>query len=91
MQIYYLSNCIESVLSLKVNSALYAMDHDVSVVICNGNQEKAVKHILAGRKIGTFFTKEAVPQTSPVEILAENGKWLKFNQFTSLFYNIGTK
>lgn len=54
-------------------SALYALDHGVSVVICNGMQEKAVKSILTGRRLGTFFTESGAAQTAPVEILAENG------------------
>lgn len=75
------------------------MDHEVSVVICNGNQEKAVKQILAGRKIGTFFTREAIPQTSPVEVLAENGnfcglilketRYFKFYQHSSSDFMVG--
>ncbi|XKL69203.1 hypothetical protein PGB90_006972 [Kerria lacca] len=58
----------------KVESALYALEHDVGVVICNGMQEKAVKNILAGRKLGTFFTKNQVGQMTSVEMLAENAR-----------------
>lgn len=47
------------------------------MVICNGNQEHAVKKILAGRKIGTFFTESSSSGTG-VEQLAENGK-LRFH------------
>lgn len=57
----------------KVNAALWALDRGVSVVICNGTQEKAVKNILSGRKIGTFFTQTTETST-PVEVVAEDGK-----------------
>jgi delta-1-pyrroline-5-carboxylate synthetase len=36
-------------------------------------QEKAIKSIMAGRKIGTFFTNAPTANTTPVETLAENG------------------
>lgn len=57
----------------KVNAALWALDRGVSVVICNGTQEKAVKSILSGRKIGTFFT-ETTGSSAPVEVVAENAR-----------------
>nr|XP_031839367.1 delta-1-pyrroline-5-carboxylate synthase isoform X2 [Nomia melanderi] len=57
----------------KVNAALWALDRGVSVVICNGMQEKAVKSILSGRKIGTFFT-ETTGSSTPVEVVAENAR-----------------
>lgn len=57
----------------KVNAALWALDRGVSVVICNGTQEKAIKNILSGRKIGTFFTQTTETST-PVEVVAEDGK-----------------
>ncbi|KAF7383353.1 hypothetical protein HZH66_012703 [Vespula vulgaris] len=50
----------------KVNAALWALDRAVSVVICNGTQEKAIKSIMSGRKIGTFFT-ETTGASTPVE------------------------
>lgn len=59
----------------KVNAALWAMDRGVSVVICNGTQEKAIKNILSGRKIGTFFT-QTTGSSTPVEVIAENGNIL---------------
>lgn len=58
----------------KVNAATWALDRGVSVVICNGTQEKAIKTIMSGRKVGTFFTDSNVGTTVPVEVLAENGK-----------------
>lgn len=57
----------------KVNAALWALDRGVSVVICNGTQEKAIKNIMGGRKIGTFFT-ESSTTSAPVEVVAENAR-----------------
>ncbi|XP_076636171.1 delta[1]-pyrroline-5-carboxylate synthase [Colletes latitarsis] len=57
----------------KVNAALWALDRGVSVVICNGTQEKAIKSILSGRKIGTLFT-ETTGFTTPIEVVAENAR-----------------
>ncbi|XP_043267058.1 delta-1-pyrroline-5-carboxylate synthase [Venturia canescens] len=57
----------------KVNAALWALDRGVSVVICNGTQEKAIKSIMGGRKIGTFFT-ESSTTSAPVEVVAENAR-----------------
>lgn len=60
----------------KVNAATWAMDRGVTVVICNGMQDKAIKTIISGRKVGTFFTDAvAVGGTAPVDVLAENGKY----------------
>lgn len=55
----------------------------MSVVICNGMQEKAIKSIVAGRKIGTFFTNAPTIGSAPVETLAENGKCVTYKCFTS--------
>ncbi|KAI4479757.1 PREDICTED: delta-1-pyrroline-5-carboxylate synthase [Polistes canadensis] len=57
----------------KVNAALWALDRGVSVVICNGTQEKAIKSIMSGRKIGTFFA-ETTGSSTPVEVVAENAR-----------------
>lgn len=57
----------------KVNAALWALDRGVSVVICNGTQEKAIKNILSGRKIGTFFT-QTTEISMPVEVVAEEAR-----------------
>lgn len=59
----------------KVAAATWALDRGVSVVICNGTQEKAIKTIIGGRKVGTFFTETAAGGPTPVDTLAENGKW----------------
>lgn len=58
----------------KVNAATWALERGVSVVICNGMQEKAIKTIIGGRKVGTFFTESAEASTVPVEVLAENAR-----------------
>jgi delta-1-pyrroline-5-carboxylate synthetase len=57
----------------KLNAATWALDRGVSVVICNGSQDHAIKTIVGGRKVGTFFTEQNSSST-PVEFLAENGK-----------------
>ncbi|KRT80713.1 hypothetical protein AMK59_6148 [Oryctes borbonicus] len=58
----------------KVNAATWALDRGVSVVICNGMQEKAIKTILSGRKIGTFFTESNLTGSVPTEVIAENAR-----------------
>ncbi|XP_076260644.1 delta[1]-pyrroline-5-carboxylate synthase isoform X1 [Rhynchophorus ferrugineus] len=58
----------------KVNSAIWALDRGVSVVICNGMAKEAIKTILSGRKIGTFFTDSANIGSVPTEIIAENAR-----------------
>ena len=77
----------------KVNAATWALDRGVSVVICNGTQDKAIKTIIAGRKVGTFFTETAAGGPTPVDMLAENGKakcnflFLLFSFLTLFFFN----
>lgn len=56
----------------KLNAATWALDRGVSVVICNGSQDNAIKTIVGGRKVGTFFTETTTGGT-PIEFLAENG------------------
>lgn len=59
-----------------MKAATWALDRGVSVVICNGMQEKAIKTIVGGRKVGTFFTESTEgANTVPVEVMAENGKY----------------
>ncbi|XP_044755927.1 delta-1-pyrroline-5-carboxylate synthase isoform X1 [Coccinella septempunctata] len=58
----------------KVNAATWALDRGVSVVICNGMQEKAIKTILSGRKVGTFFTESSAGSSVPTEVVAENAR-----------------
>ncbi|KAH8307308.1 hypothetical protein KR044_009702 [Drosophila immigrans] len=59
----------------KVKAATWALDRGVSVVICNGMQEKAIKTIVGGRKVGTFFTESTESANSvPVEVMAENAR-----------------
>lgn len=65
----------------KVSAATWALDRGVSVVICNGTQEKAIKTIIGGRKVGTFFTETAAGGPTPVDTLAENGKLNDFSLY----------
>ncbi|KAJ8716779.1 hypothetical protein PYW07_003406 [Mythimna separata] len=60
----------------KVNAATWAMARGVSVVICNGMQEKAIKTIISGRKVGTFFTDcvTTPAETISVDVLAESAR-----------------
>ncbi|KAL5290612.1 ALDH18A1 family protein [Megaselia abdita] len=58
----------------KVKAATWALDRGVSVVICNGMQEKAIKTIIGGRKVGTFFTESNDGGSAPVDMLAENAR-----------------
>ncbi|XP_060526646.1 delta-1-pyrroline-5-carboxylate synthase [Cylas formicarius] len=58
----------------KVNAAMWALDRGVSVVICNGMAKEAIKNILSGRKLGTFFTDCAITGSVPTEIIAENAR-----------------
>lgn len=60
----------------KVQAATWAMARGVSVVICNGLQDKAIKTIINGRKVGTFFTDYAIPTAQSVDTMAENGMYL---------------
>ncbi|XP_053604369.1 delta-1-pyrroline-5-carboxylate synthase isoform X2 [Plodia interpunctella] len=58
----------------KVNAATWAMARGVSVVICNGMQDKAIKTIISGRKVGTFFTDYATNASTSVDTMAENAR-----------------
>ncbi|CAH0553248.1 unnamed protein product [Brassicogethes aeneus] len=58
----------------KVNAATWALDRGVSVVICNGMQDNAIKTILSGRKVGTFFTDSSTGGAVPTEVVAENAR-----------------
>lgn len=57
----------------KVKSAFWALDRGVSVVICNGSEEKAISKVISGKQIGTFFTNATSDQQS-VETIAANGE-----------------
>lgn len=56
-----------------MQAATWALDRGVCVVICNGMQEQAIKMILAGRKLGTFFTSGSASSTS-TDVVAEQGE-----------------
>lgn len=53
----------------KVKAATWAVQNGVSVVICNGTEEKAILNITKGKQVGTFFTTAQVTGT-PVELQA---------------------
>lgn len=57
----------------KVKAAIYALGRGTNVVICNGLNSGAIKGIVNGRKIGTFFTTEGEGQIE-VEAQAKNAK-----------------
>lgn len=57
----------------KVQAATWALDRGVCVVICNGMQEQAIKTILTGRKLGTFFTSGSTSSTS-TDVVAEQAR-----------------
>ncbi|CAF4207683.1 unnamed protein product [Rotaria socialis] len=53
----------------KVKCASWALDHNVGVVISNGQNDKAILNIIDGKKIGTFFTNTP-SQALPVDVQA---------------------
>lgn len=56
----------------KVKCASWALDHNVGVVISNGQIDKAILNIIDGKKLGTFFTQTST-ETLPVDIQAIKG------------------
>lgn len=56
-----------------MKAATWAVQNGVSVVICNGTEEKALLNIIKGKQVGTFFTTAQVTGT-PVELQAMQGK-----------------
>ncbi|XP_047530984.1 delta-1-pyrroline-5-carboxylate synthase isoform X1 [Vanessa atalanta] len=58
----------------KVQAATWAMARGVSVVICNGMQDNAIKTIISGRKVGTFFTDSATTSATSVDVMAESAR-----------------
>ncbi|XP_043239099.1 delta-1-pyrroline-5-carboxylate synthase-like [Amphibalanus amphitrite] len=57
----------------KSKAAVWALDHGVSVVICNGLKDNAIKDIVAGRRVGTFIAKTN-PGGMAVEVLAKGAR-----------------
>jgi len=57
----------------KVKAATYGLERGITTVICNGLTPGAIKGIIGGRKIGTFFSTEVESQIA-VEALAKNAK-----------------
>jgi hypothetical protein len=56
----------------QVRASLWALEHDVSVVITNGFAHNAIVNVVNGKKYGTFFTKAPVAGV-PVEVQASRG------------------
>ena len=56
----------------KVASAVWALDRGVSVVICNGSEDKAISRVVSGKQLGTFFT-DSKSDVVPVEYVAGSG------------------
>lgn len=54
----------------KVGAAVWAWEQGVGVVVCNGNNATSIRDVMAGRRVGTFFTDEEPDATSAV-IIAE--------------------
>jgi delta-1-pyrroline-5-carboxylate synthetase len=74
----------------KVKSAMWALEHGSSVVICNGMRHNSIRKIIDGQKIGTFFT-QATPDATPVDILAKNGSTsMKNTFFNNIFFTLCT-
>jgi glutamate 5-kinase len=63
---------VKVIICFKVKAAEWALDHGVATVICNGHQDHAIRDILAGKRVGTFFTKD-VQSSAPVEVQAMQG------------------
>lgn len=57
----------------KVKAASWALDRGTSVVICNGLSQGAIRGIVKGRKIGTFFTTNNDSGLA-VEVLTKNAR-----------------
>nr|XP_053632342.1 delta-1-pyrroline-5-carboxylate synthase-like [Cherax quadricarinatus] len=57
----------------KVKAASWALDRGTSVVICKGMSQGAIKGIVQGRKIGTFFTTNNDSGLA-VEVLTKNAR-----------------
>ena len=52
----------------KVGAAVWAWQQGVAVVVCNGNNATSIKDVMAGRRVGTFFTEEESDATSALDI-----------------------
>lgn len=59
----------------KVKSATWALERGVSVVICNGMEDRAISNIIKGQRIGTFFTNSNLndPSVESAAIKAREG------------------
>jgi glutamate 5-kinase len=58
----------------KIEAASWALANGCGVVICNGELENAIVDTLAGKSIGTLFTKASGFDQTQVEQKATKGK-----------------
>lgn len=65
----------------KITAAMFAVNNDCSVVICNGKLQNAIVDTVNGKKIGTFFTNDLGVNTMSVENLALQGLVERINIF----------
>ena len=60
----------------KIAAASWALEHNCSVVICNGQQENAITDTIHGKQIGTFFAYDANAPTNAMtkELMASKAR-----------------
>jgi len=60
----------------KMAAAAWALDHNCSVVICNGQQENAITDTINGKSIGTFFSydENAMANAMSKELMAKKAR-----------------
>lgn len=58
----------------KVKAAIWALEQGLNIVVCNGMQEKTMKSVIEGRRLGTFFTDAELTSSAPIDILADKSR-----------------
>lgn len=60
----------------KIAASSWALQHDCSVVICNGQQENAITNTINGKQIGTFFSYDENAHVSSMtkELMASKAR-----------------
>lgn len=60
----------------KIAAASWALEHNCSVVICNGQQENAITDTIHGKQIGTFFSYDENASTNSMtkELMATKAR-----------------
>ena len=59
---------------VQLKAAKWALEQGLNVVVCNGMQEKTMRSVIAGRRLGTFFTDAELTSSAPIDILANKCK-----------------